>query len=276
MRHTWRAWCLHTAMTGLLVCGGGAIPLVAQDAKQQETAGDAAQKQDDEKPATLREQYQTLLGEFNKSMAEYRQAMQNQELTAEERKALSEKMPKIADYAVKIKELIAAEPAGDVALDAYLFLAGNTRNGPVFDEAVEAVFTHFAQSERLADLGRLAMIGTPKGDALLERIIEVTPHDSVKGKTMFNIANFLSSRDDEASEKRCLELLQTIQDKYAEVDMGRGRKLGDRVPGMLFAIQNLKIGKVAPDIEGNDIDEVSFKLSDYRGKVVVLDFWGDW
>ena len=32
----------------------------------------------------------------------------------------------------------------------------------------------------------------------------------------------------------------------------------------------------APEIEGNDLDGVAFKLSDYRGKVVVLDFWGDW
>ena len=39
---------------------------------------------------------------------------------------------------------------------------------------------------------------------------------------------------------------------------------------------DLEIGKVAPEIEGVDIDGVAFKLSDYRGKVVVLDFWGDW
>ena len=38
----------------------------------------------------------------------------------------------------------------------------------------------------------------------------------------------------------------------------------------------LEIGKVAPDIEGVDTDGVKFKLSDYRGKVIVLDFWGDW
>lgn len=38
----------------------------------------------------------------------------------------------------------------------------------------------------------------------------------------------------------------------------------------------LEIGKVAPDIEGVDIDGVRFNLSDYRGKVVVIDFWGDW
>lgn len=39
---------------------------------------------------------------------------------------------------------------------------------------------------------------------------------------------------------------------------------------------DLAIGKTAPDIEGVDLDEVPFKLSDYRGKIVVLDFWGDW
>ncbi len=41
-------------------------------------------------------------------------------------------------------------------------------------------------------------------------------------------------------------------------------------------LQNLTIGKVAPEIEGVDVDGKKFKLSDYRGKVVVLDFWGDW
>ena len=39
---------------------------------------------------------------------------------------------------------------------------------------------------------------------------------------------------------------------------------------------DLAIGKVAPEISGVDVDGSKFKLSDYRGKVVVLDFWGDW
>ena len=38
----------------------------------------------------------------------------------------------------------------------------------------------------------------------------------------------------------------------------------------------LEIGNYAPDIEGTDLDGNAFKLSDYRGKVVMLDFWGDW
>lgn len=32
-------------------------------------------------------------------------------------------------------------------------------------------------------------------------------------------------------------------------------------------------GKRAPDITGEDADGVRFKLSDYQGKVVLLDFW---
>jgi cytochrome oxidase Cu insertion factor (SCO1/SenC/PrrC family) len=39
---------------------------------------------------------------------------------------------------------------------------------------------------------------------------------------------------------------------------------------------NLAIGKPAPEIADEDIDGKQFKLSDYRGKVVLLDFWGHW
>ena len=44
----------------------------------------------------------------------------------------------------------------------------------------------------------------------------------------------------------------------------------------LFAIRNLAIGATAPEIEGKDLDGNDIKLSDFRGRVVVLDFWGHW
>jgi cytochrome oxidase Cu insertion factor (SCO1/SenC/PrrC family) len=34
-----------------------------------------------------------------------------------------------------------------------------------------------------------------------------------------------------------------------------------------------KVGYPAPEIQGIDADGVAFKLSDYRGKVVLVDFW---
>ncbi len=36
------------------------------------------------------------------------------------------------------------------------------------------------------------------------------------------------------------------------------------------------VGKSAPDIVGEDLDGNPLRLSDYRGKVVVLTFWGSW
>jgi cytochrome oxidase Cu insertion factor (SCO1/SenC/PrrC family) len=43
-----------------------------------------------------------------------------------------------------------------------------------------------------------------------------------------------------------------------------------------LAADGLAVGRVAPDIEGQDLDGTPLRLSDYRGQVVVLDFWGTW
>ena len=72
-----------------------------------------------------------------------------------------------------------------------------------------------------------------------------------------------------------LKLYKLLASEHRELSYRRG-KLGDAADRTVFELENPTIGKIAPDIEGEDIDGVAFKLSDYRGKVVVLDFWGDW
>ena len=39
---------------------------------------------------------------------------------------------------------------------------------------------------------------------------------------------------------------------------------------------NLRVGKPIPEIDGRDVAGVEFKLSDYRGNVVLLCFWAHW
>lgn len=46
--------------------------------------------------------------------------------------------------------------------------------------------------------------------------------------------------------------------------------------GAIFEAENLQVGMVAPEVKGTDHEGRPFLLSDYRGKVVVLDFWGFW
>jgi cytochrome oxidase Cu insertion factor (SCO1/SenC/PrrC family) len=64
-------------------------------------------------------------------------------------------------------------------------------------------------------------------------------------------------------------MLQVKKD-YADTEYA------ERAENGIFELEHLAIGKVAPDFEATDQDGKKFELSDYRGKVVVLDFWGFW
>lgn len=46
--------------------------------------------------------------------------------------------------------------------------------------------------------------------------------------------------------------------------------------GHLDEMRNLVVGKPAPEIDGVDFDGKPLRLSDYRGRVVALSFWGSW
>lgn len=56
----------------------------------------------------------------------------------------------------------------------------------------------------------------------------------------------------------------------------KSRTLAEAAQAKLDEIQNLVAGKPAPEIEGEGVDGKKFKLSDYRGKAVLLVFWGTW
>ncbi len=49
-------------------------------------------------------------------------------------------------------------------------------------------------------------------------------------------------------------------------------------PGMVNNFFQIKLteGTVVPDIVGEDLEKAEFRLSDHKGKVILLDFWGFW
>jgi thiol-disulfide isomerase/thioredoxin len=53
-------------------------------------------------------------------------------------------------------------------------------------------------------------------------------------------------------------------------------KESDLIDRYVEQVRTRMIGMVTPEIEGKDYEGVPFKLSDYRGKVVVLTFSGEW
>jgi len=90
----------------------------------------------------------------------------------------------------------------------------------------------------------------------------------------------LHAKPDDLNKEAEAVLDRLVSDKeLAKVTYERGdkkRSVGEAADAELFEMRYLSPGKMAPDIDGEDIDGKRFKLSDYRGKVVLLDFWGDW
>ncbi len=70
-------------------------------------------------------------------------------------------------------------------------------------------------------------------------------------------------------------LLQAVRE-YGDVKLAEGGTVGDLAKARLFEMRNLGVGANAPEIEGRDQDGALIKLGDYRGKVVLLDFWSEY
>ena len=78
------------------------------------------------------------------------------------------------------------------------------------------------------------------------------------------------------AEAEAIKLFTELGDKYGSENLVREITFGELAKSAIFEIQNLSVGKTAPEINGEDTEGVKFKLSDYRGKVVMLSFWGTW
>jgi hypothetical protein len=87
---------------------------------------------------------------------------------------------------------------------------------------------------------------------------------------------------DEDRAKAMLEAakaFELVKAKYAHLKPAKGKSLAEKADEYLAGLKNVArfvVGKESPDIEGEDLDGKSFKLSDYRGKVVLLDYWAHW
>ncbi len=128
--------------------------------------------------------------------------------------------------------------------------------------------------------------GGASSEALLRTFLEKDSRRDVQGVACLSLAKSLKSRADEMADSQAKdaeklrheseELFERATKKYADVRTRFGGKIGDQAKSELYELRKLSIGKQAPEVEGEDADSKKFKLSDYRGKVVLLDFWGNW
>src|SRR5262249_48701538 len=76
--------------------------------------------------------------------------------------------------------------------------------------------------------------------------------------------------------RKAEQLFQRVSREFAHL-RGRPGNLGEAAERELEELSGpFGIGKIAPNMTGEDIEGEKFDLSDYRGKVVVLSFSGYW
>jgi peroxiredoxin len=88
-------------------------------------------------------------------------------------------------------------------------------------------------------------------------------------------AQKLEAADPEKLAKEAESVLEEAAAQYGDVltFLPAFGTIADQAGRELFELRDLTVGKTVPEIAGDDLDGKPFKLSDYRGKVVVLDFW---
>ncbi|SRR6056297_708045 len=74
------------------------------------------------------------------------------------------------------------------------------------------------------------------------------------------------------------ELLNRIKEKHGadNTDYQLFKGYVDKIKQRKMANQNIQVGEMAPDIAMEGPDGTEYRLSDLRGKIVLLDFWAAW
>ena len=85
----------------------------------------------------------------------------------------------------------------------------------------------------------------------------------------------LQRRDRADAIKEVEALFEQAAEKYGDVKVPYADTVGKMARAELHEIRHLSVGSEAQDIEGEDQDGKKFKLSDYRGQVVLLYFWSE-
>jgi hypothetical protein len=223
--------------------------------------------------------------------------------------------PSPESYAPRFVALAKELGSDPVALEAWTWIVQRVQSREVVDPCFEAIAAGHVASPRLVDVVQAISPYQPSvaAERFLRTVAEKSPHWEVKGHATFKLASILNglaeaaealtndakdakepgsrerlaayygkesvaelaARDPAEMRKEAEDLYEDVLADFKAVRSAQGT-LGQQAEAELFELRNLALGRVAPEIVGQDVDGVTFKLSDYRGKVVVLDFWGFW
>jgi thiol-disulfide isomerase/thioredoxin len=229
-----------------------------------------------ESKPTPQQQLKSLQSAFVKE----RTAIMKDVLAAEEKdrpKIYATKMVELTKaYAPKFMELGKANLGDDVGFMALLFAlqnGGAQYSGEAFDLILDKY-----EKKLIANPMILERAGA-KGERALRDLLTKNTEGDAHVRLTHSLGNMLFSQaemtagapDAEAKLKEAEKLFDEVAAIAKE-----GTREFDSAKGFLHEIRDLQVGKIIPDLESHDLEGNTVKLSDFRGKVLVLDVWATW
>lgn len=248
--------------------------------------------------------YAQLEQEFAAAVAALRTEIKTKSTKQEQADLLMQKNP-VPLFAERFMALAKQHPNTQAAVDSLLFIVGRSK-GKAKVAALDQLLEKYASEVKLSQVARSFLTEVPSADheRWFQLIISQANSDQVRSSVILDYAKYvnripffkrtleLSTGFDERLPKAQFEYIMTprtdsqneplighlndVIKNHAELKYKGRLKFGEAAGAALFELQHLQVGMVAPDVEGNDLDGIKFRLSDYRGKVVMLDFWGHW
>ena len=194
--------------------------------------------------------------------------------TDKERAPLWDTYPPIA-YASKYRELVRKYPSDPSTAKSATWLAQFGRDKNDRPEAIRILLKYHLKSSEIEPLiSMLSYDSSSEATQLLRAYISSRKDPQKVLEAKLALARKLTGTDNAEAAKLLKEI--ELRGKNFQEYKNSTRTLAEAATAALFEMNFLAVGKKAPDILGLDVEGKKFKLSDYAGKVIMLDFFGFW
>jgi len=193
--------------------------------------------------------------------------------------ALEEKDPTTA-FVKEFAALAERAKGTEVAAKSLLQVVQNDR-GALSVKALATLLASHMQSPVINELPMVLQyaraLDRPTRIDALNQLIRGSQLDTVKAGSLFGLATVMmdevATADDKAQARK---LFAELEKQYGALASPMEKTYAVLAQSFLFELDHLQLGMQVPDFEATDEAGAKFKLSDYAGKVVVVDFWGFW
>lgn len=233
-----------------------------------------------------------LSGEVRQVMANYTtqaEGFERQLRAAKSRRELMEILetktpipahsPRLLPFIVNQKK----SPVQWLALRAYLSMAREIYFPPSCDDdltkVLEVAAEEYPDPKRQMEI-LFMMLGCRREPAFkyVEKVAKNNKSPDLAAFASFCLAERVARSADGDTKKldQAISFLERIVKDFPNATIPRIGNLAGYAAARIHELTYLEVGRTAQDIEAADVRGNDFKLSDYRGKTVVLFFWADW